>query len=715
MLGADFCGKRAGFLVGHGLRRVQAPREPREGIRPSVGGGGHFLAEGIVNGGFLAGATEAEGFEVGAILAIELLGDGDEVRKGGFGGNIAQAQGDLAAHHGRGVGGHFPGELHDITAGGAEGTAGDEPCARLGGIEQLGDDGLAGISHLREQPDGAGGDVFVGIFQQRSHGGDGFFSICFQAGEAAVADVHGGAFQREDLAFGGGEVDLRNDGFETFRRDAVDGARSRAVMGAMAADARVEPIRHVKRAIGADGDIGGAEEGFDLVVGFAALEVGACEFAFLVGGEEIDALQLEARAIGDGKVAENDVLAGLAGEQQALPFRAERAVFIIGDTGGRAAAIDIAGGHGAGVFLPPLGGGGVLAGALVGSPRALAVGGGETGVAAFNDFRDAARGRVVVVGLEHVAEGGERLFVGVAVVVADDAGVRAVGIHPDGETSDPDISVVAGFPGDGAGVLIPCAAAALVIAAADAEGFAGLVGEDSAAVSVVEIPLAVRADGDGVQRVVVLAGVETREEGFALVHGGIEFPVAVRIGVNEEVGRLGDDDLVFKNGDAKRGFEVFLLRENTGGIRFAVLVGVLKDHDAVTFRALDRAAVVHALRDIEAAFGVEVDVGWVLQHRAGGPNGDLKAVVGEVEHFLGDERDAIAMNAWQQQAAQKDGAGEGGLSHGRMCSCSWKPSCRAFSIRRSDNFWENLRNISSQCRNHTQESRQTTSRDWELH
>ena len=174
----------------------------------------------------------------------------------------------------------------------------------------------------------------------------------------------------------------------------------------MAAHAWIEPISDIQSSIGADGDIGGTEACFQLVVR-PAHKVGACEFAFFVGGKEIDALKLEARAIGDGKIAENHVFSCLAGEQQALPFIAKRAVFIIRDTGGRATAIHIAGGHGAGVFLPPLSGGSVLAGALVGFPCALAVGGGESGVAALDDFRDAARRRIVVVGLEHVAEGGE--------------------------------------------------------------------------------------------------------------------------------------------------------------------------------------------------------------------------------------------------------------------------------------------------------------------
>src|SRR5207253_2012864 len=101
-------------------------------------------------------------------------------------------------------------------------------------------------------------------------------------------------------------------------------------------------------------------------------------------------------------------------------------------------AVDIARGHRAGVFLAPLGDRRRLARALVRAPRALAVSGGEAGVAALHHERDAARGRIVVVALVEVAEGVHRLLVAVAVVVPDDLHVRAVGIHPRGKAADPD-------------------------------------------------------------------------------------------------------------------------------------------------------------------------------------------------------------------------------------------------------------------------------------
>jgi len=56
-------------------------------------------------------------------------------------------------------------------------------------------------------------------------------------------------------------------------------------------------------------------------------------------------------------------------------------------------------------------------------------------------------------------------------------------------------------------------------------------------------------------------GVEAGEEDFSFVDGGVEFEVAIDVGVDEEFGRLGDVDDIVKNGDAEGGDEGFFLDE----------------------------------------------------------------------------------------------------------------------------------------------------------
>src|SRR5690606_39327793 len=80
---------------------------------------------------------------------------------------------------------------------------------------------------------------------------DLFLALFLEEGEAAVADVHGRAFERGDPAFRGAQVELWNDGFEAFRGDAVDGAGSGFVQRGMTADAWVE--RSEERRVGKGG------------------------------------------------------------------------------------------------------------------------------------------------------------------------------------------------------------------------------------------------------------------------------------------------------------------------------------------------------------------------------------------------------------------------------------------------------------------------------
>ena len=101
--------------------------------------------------------------------------------------------------------------------------------------------------------------------------------------------------------------------------------------------------------------------------------------------------------------------------------------------------------HGAGVVLTPVGAAVVLIGAFHGAVALLGIAGEVSGATVFEDVGDAAGGGIVVVVLKHVAVGIERLLVGIAVAVADDFAVGAIGIHADGEAGGPDVAVVGSF------------------------------------------------------------------------------------------------------------------------------------------------------------------------------------------------------------------------------------------------------------------------------
>ena len=117
--------------------------------------------------------------------------------------------------------------------------------------------------------------------------------------------------------------------------------------------------------------------------------------------------------------------------------------------------------------------------------------------------------------------------------MTDDAGVRAVAIHADGEAADPDVTIIAPETSDLLGVDSLLGELAMVVRAADAEGFSRLVGELSAGVTLIEIPLAIRTEGRAVQGVVMVAAVEAGQQHLTLVDLGVKDAVAIGVGVDE--------------------------------------------------------------------------------------------------------------------------------------------------------------------------------------
>ena len=307
--------EQAGAEVAHGGSRVQAPGEPGIGRRPFECGLGHDLGDGGMDFGFAIRRTEADGFEVRTILAVELLGDRHERGDGGRGLEVTQGDGDLAAHGGGLILGHAFAEGEDVAVGGAEGAEGDEATGVIRGSEFLAGERHALVAELREQPDGAGSDIRISIGKQRGDIIDDLVAGGLEAIEASGADVRRRAAQGSDLTGDRGEVDLRDHRLEALGGDPVNRAGETVVARAVAAHAGVEPIGDIDGAIRTDADIRRTEHRLQRAGGLAAEEVGAGPFLLLVGGEEIKAFQLHAGTVRLGQVTKDDVLTRFAGEE----------------------------------------------------------------------------------------------------------------------------------------------------------------------------------------------------------------------------------------------------------------------------------------------------------------------------------------------------------------------------------------------------------------
>ena len=212
-------------------------------------------------------------------------------------------------------------------------------------------------AELIQQVQRAGADEAVRIVQQRRDRADRRRAARLQAVEADGADVHRRRAQRGDLSLDRVGVERRRPRHEALRRDAVDGAGRLVVEILVAADARVDPVGDVDRAVGADRDVGRTEQRRHRAgdAAAAAEEVRPGVLLLLVRGDEDLPVEREVRAGRLRLVGEDLVAAGFGREERALPRRAERAVLVEHVAGRRAAAVDVAERRHARVVLPPLG------------------------------------------------------------------------------------------------------------------------------------------------------------------------------------------------------------------------------------------------------------------------------------------------------------------------------------------------------------------------
>ena len=124
----------------------------------------------------------------------------------------------------------------------------------------------------------------------------------------------------------------------------------------------------------------------------------------------------------------------------------------------------------------------------------------------------------------------------------------------------------------------------------------------------------------------MLAAVEAREQYLALIDSRVIDPIAIHVGVDQEIRRLRDHDLTVDGGDTQWRSEAHILHKDRRLVGLAGARGVLEDDDAVAFlTATTLTAVVHALGDKHPALLVEVDVRWIEEHRRSRPDRDLKA------------------------------------------------------------------------------------------
>ena len=169
-----------------------------------------------------------------------------------------------------------------------------------------------------------------------------------------------------------------------------------------------------------------------------------------------------------------------------------------------------------------------------------------------------------------------------------------------------------------------------------------------------------------VEAVVVVEAAKASQERLALVG----LVVAVGVGVDEEVRRGRDVDLVANDADAQRRHQVVVLHEGLGGVGAAVAVGVLHDHDTLAGRVrkmtlgrIVEVAVVDRFKHPEAPFRVHVDVGGVVEHRRVGPESRLQPV-GHVKALGGHGVGAHAVQRGGGSGLTRFGRGRRGACAG---------------------------------------------------
>lgn len=152
-------------------------------------------------------------------------------------------------------------------------------------------------------------------------------------------------------------------------------------------------------------------------------------------------------------------------------------------------------------------------------------------------------------------------------------------------------------------------------------------------IAYVEIPFAIGAGYDRVEGVVVVFASKAREQNFFSIRN----VVAIFIGVNDQIGGAGYDDLLAHYGDPQGRNEVFVLDKYFGSVGFAIAIGIFQNHHPVAIvvekvmeGVVVEGAVVDGLGDPDPPSGVHIHIGGIVKHGAFGPEGHFQ-VVGEIQ------------------------------------------------------------------------------------
>ena len=218
----------------------------------------------------------------------------------------------------------------------AEGLEGQATIRRVRILQKFLSTGQAFVTEIRQEPDGAGSDVGVAVLGEFKHRGQSLNAEALRSVEAEVTDIDGRAAQSIDRASRTGEVELRDDGLEALRGDAVDCAGAGVIERLVTAHARVEPIGNVDGPIGTNGDVRRTEPNVftALTGGLDAMEVRAFEFARRIRSDKVltrGFVQGEGTLLRLQLVGEDRIAGRFAIQERAVERRAERAVFINGN------------------------------------------------------------------------------------------------------------------------------------------------------------------------------------------------------------------------------------------------------------------------------------------------------------------------------------------------------------------------------------------------
>ena len=399
----------------------------------------------------------------------------------------------------------------------------------------------------------------------------------------------------------------------------------------------IKPVADIDCTIRPHGDIAGPEKAgsnlFDVrVFRPPAYEVCSIILFFGIGCEEVEPVELKGALGGARVISKDGIKSGVTTKEGAIPLLTQGAIFVKGDARGSTSSVDVSRIHRARVVLPPVNPGVGLTRSAHRLVPLFAIPCKIPCASIFKSEGGAASPGVIVIILEHVSERGQDLLVGITKPMADDLSLGAVGVHPNGKTRDPHMTVPRGFPGGGKVVRRPVWTPA-AIGATEVECFTGLVSEDCSAVPIVEVELSSGTSHQRVKPMIMIDSVESSENDLPFVDRWIKSQVPVHIGIGEEIWRLRDVDDIVEDRYSKGRDKACFLHESVRVVTLPISVRILENDDPVTSGPLALVStVVHSFGDPYPTLMVDIHVGWVVKLRSGGPDGYFKRRV-HLEHL----------------------------------------------------------------------------------